>query len=47
MVVTRRRGGGHVGLVSGFTPAGDSVVFQGITARGRRGRLSALAYVRP
>jgi hypothetical protein len=29
MVVIKRRGGGHVGLVSGFTPAGDLIVISG------------------
>ncbi|WP_354095450.1 CHAP domain-containing protein [Bradyrhizobium sp. RT10b] len=51
VVVTSRRGGGHVGIVSGFTAGGDPIVIsgnhgrrvgEGIISRGR-----VLAYVSP
>jgi hypothetical protein len=51
MVVTRRRGGGHVGLVSGFTPAGDPIVISGnhgrVVGEGVYPRSRIIAYVSP
>jgi hypothetical protein len=44
MVVTSRRGGGHVGIVSGFDAKGDPIVHFGKPcAQGRRGGLPTLA----
>jgi hypothetical protein len=51
MVVTRRRGGGLVGLVSGFTPAGDPIVISGnhgqVVGEGVYPRSRIIAYVSP
>jgi uncharacterized protein (TIGR02594 family) len=51
IVVTGRRGGGHVGIVSGFTPAGDPIVISGNHGRrvgeGIYASSRILAYVSP
>jgi hypothetical protein len=51
MVVTGRRGGGHVGIVSGFTAAGDPIVISGnhgrVVGEGVYARGRILAYVSP
>jgi uncharacterized protein (TIGR02594 family) len=51
MVVTSRRGGGHVGIVSGFTANGDPIVISGNHGRrvgeGAYPRSRVLAYVSP
>ncbi|WP_334478131.1 hypothetical protein [Bradyrhizobium algeriense] len=49
--MTRRRGGGHVGLVSGFTPAGDPIVISGnhgrVVGEGVYPRSRIIAHVSP
>ena len=51
MVVTSRRGGGHVGIVSGFTANGDPIVISGNHGRrvgeGVYSRSRIIAYVSP
>jgi uncharacterized protein (TIGR02594 family) len=51
MVVTSRRGGGHVGIVSGFTAKGDPIVISGNHGRrvgeGVYARSRIIAYVSP
>jgi uncharacterized protein (TIGR02594 family) len=51
MVVTNRPGGGHVGIVSGFTPAGDPIVISGnhgrVVSEGVYPRSRVIAFVSP
>ena len=49
--VTARRGGGHVGIVSGFTPAGDVILISGnhghVVGEGVYSRSRVLKFVSP